>query len=497
MKSKKTLLSGFGLTLAMWMLTGCVTEPSALTGEKKSYGYTWQQELELGKSSDRELVREMGLYPDDALAKYVTEVGERVLAQSNLRQPDTPEIYRDLQFTFRVMDSSVVNAFALPGGYVYVTRGLLAHLNNEAQLAVVLGHEITHVAARHASQRALKQQWGQIGLVAGAVIGQGITGNEHFADQFLGLGGSVFQMLTLKYGRDAERESDIYGVEYSAKAGYAVGESAAFFNSLGRISGKSGQRLPTWQSSHPDPGERESRINQLALEMTQKYGDLKVGEAGYLNRIDGMVVGENPRQGIAIRGKFFHPDLDFQFDVPQDWRVKNEAGRVTLVDSQGKGVVVFSSGEGNTPEAAARSFIASSKVQPIRSEPSQLGGNSGYVVESVVSTSNGPVFMRNAFFSHNRAVFSFLSYASVEDMDIYRGAFDQISGSFRQVEDSAIRNLQPARLNVVAADRAAAFETYLATELPFGLDNTDLAIINQVDLKESIRKGQKLKLVSQ
>ncbi len=496
MNLKKKLFTGFGLAAAVWVLTGCVTEPSALTGEKKSYGYTWQQELEIGKSNDRELVREMGLYPDDALSKYVTEVGERVLAQSNLRQPDTPEIYRDLEFTFRVMDSPVVNAFALPGGYVYVTRGLLAHLNNEAQLAVVLGHEITHVAARHASQQALKQQWGQIGLVAGAVIGQGLTGNEYFADQFLGLGGSVFQMLTLKYGRDAERESDIYGVEYSAKAGYAVGESAEFFNSLGRISGKSGQRLPTWQSSHPDPGERESRINQLAMEMKLKYGDLKVGESEYLKRIDGLVVGENPRQGVALRGKFYHPDLDFQFDVPEGWRVKNEAGRVTLVDSEGRGVVIFSSGQGNTPEEAARSFVASSKVQPIRSEPTRLKDHSGYVVESVVSTSNGPVFMRNEFFDYKNSVFSFLSYASSSEIDAYRPAFEQISGSFESIQENTIRSMQPARLKVVTADREGAFESYLS-DLPYGLDKTDLAIINQVAVEENVRRGQKLKLVSQ
>jgi len=203
MKLKREYFGGVCLLGLIVVLSGCVTEPSALTGQNRSYGYTWQQELELGRKSDRDLIREMGLYPDDALASYVTAVGERVLEQSSLRMVDTPEIYRNLEFKFRVMDTPVVNAFALPGGYVYVTRGLLAHLRNEAQLAVVLGHEITHVAARHASQQALKQQWGQIGLVAGAVIGQGITGNEQFADQFLGLGGSVFQMLTRKYGRDA------------------------------------------------------------------------------------------------------------------------------------------------------------------------------------------------------------------------------------------------------------------------------------------------------
>lgn len=496
MKSNRLVVSGFLLALLMFAVTGCVTEPSALTGEKKSYGYTWQQELEIGRKSDRDLIREMGLYPDDALSEYVTEVGERVLAQGNLRQPDTPEIYRDLEFTFRVMDSPVVNAFALPGGYVYVTRGLLAHLNNEAQLAVVLGHEITHVAARHASQQALKQQWGQIGLVAGAVIGQGVTGNENFADQFIGLGGSVFQMLTLKYGRDAERESDIYGVEYSAKAGYSVGESAEFFNSLGRISGKAGERLPTWQSSHPDPGERENRIRQLALEMKKKYGDLKVGESEYLSKVQGLVLGENPRSGVSLRGKFYHPDLDFEFDVPEGWRSSNEAGRVTLVDPSGQGVVVFSIGEGDTPEEAARIFVATSKFEPIRAESRNVGSQPGYVVEGVVSTSNGPVYLQNAFISYNRNVFSFFGYAPVASIEVYKQAFDRISQSFSPIQEAAIRDLQPARLKVVSAEREDTFKSYLSSDLPYGFDEVDLAIINQMSLEQSVAKGQRLKLVS-
>ncbi|MBT6768476.1 MAG: M48 family metalloprotease, partial [Opitutales bacterium] len=147
----KRYLGSICLLGLLAILSGCVTEPSALTGESRSYGYTWQQELELGRTSDADLIQQMGLYPDVALARYVTSIGESVLAQSSLRRVGTPEIYRNLEFKFRVMDSPVVNAFALPGGYVYVTRGLLAHLSNEAQLAVVLGHEITHVAARHAS----------------------------------------------------------------------------------------------------------------------------------------------------------------------------------------------------------------------------------------------------------------------------------------------------------------------------------------------------------
>ena len=486
---------GSALALIAVFISGCVTEPSALTGENRSYGYTWQQELELGRANDRALIQEMGLYPDDALAKYVTEIGERVLANSSLRQPDTPEIYRNLDFHFRVMDSPVVNAFALPGGYVYVTRGLLAHLNNEAQLAVVLGHEITHVAARHASQQALKQQWGQVGLLAGAVIGQGITGNEQFADQFLGVGGSVFQMIALKYGRDAERESDTYGVDYAAKAGYAVGESAAFFESLGRISSKAGARIPTWQSSHPDPGERETRIKQLAAEMRNRYGELKVGEAEYLRRIDGIVVGTNPRQGFTNRGVFYHPDMNFQFSIPRGWQSKNEATSVTLADQAGRALLVFGIGQGNTPEEAANSFIASAKLQPTRTGAIKVGRYDAYVVESGLATSNGTYWVRNEFVQYGKAVFSFLSYCSVSDREAYQSQFASVSSSFGPIRDAAMRSVEPARLVVSSAKKQDRFATFADGAVGGGLDAADLAIINQVELGDAIPAGRKLKLV--
>lgn len=477
------------------LFSGCVTEPSALTGESRSYGYTWQQELELGRQNDRQLVREMGLYQDDALAQYVRDVGEKVLANSSLRQPDTPEIYRNLKFEFRVMDSPVVNAFALPGGYVYVTRGLMAHLNNEAQLAVVLGHEITHVAARHASQQALKQQWGQVGLIAGAVIGQGVTGNDQFADQFLGLGGSVFQMIALKYGRDAERESDTYGVDYAAKAGYAVGESADFFNSLGRISEKGGARIPTWQSSHPDPGERQGRIRQLAETMRSRYGELKVGEAEYLRRIDGLVVGINPRHGFTLKGAFYHPDMNFQFDIPQGWQSKNEAASVTLAGPSGRALLVFGVGQGNTPEEAANAFVASAQFQPARAGSAKIGRYDGYTVEGPLATSNGAYWIRNEFVPYGKSVFSFLSYCSASELEAYRPYFSSISDSFGPIRNAAIRSVEPARLVVTQVKQANRFSAMAGSDLPGGLDAADLAIINQVELGETLPSGRMLKLV--
>ena len=175
-----------------------------------------------------------------------------------MKREDTDQKFRETEFYFKVLDSPVVNAFALPGGYVYFTRGLMAHLNNEAQLSVVIGHEIGHVAARHASQRAMRQQLGQIAVIGGAVLGQELLGLP--GGNILNLSSQAAELLFLSYSRDAERESDELGVEYAAMTGFTAAEGAEFFTSLKRISEQSGQSIPTMMSTHPDPGERENRI---------------------------------------------------------------------------------------------------------------------------------------------------------------------------------------------------------------------------------------------
>ncbi len=154
----RTLLVAILLTT---FLAGCVSvERSLVTGNKRAFGYTWAQEVQIGNEADPAIVAQYGLYDNAQIASYVENLGQELLQTSHLRRPDTPAEMRNTPFAFRVLDSPVVNAFALPGGYIYVTRGLLAHLDNEAQLAVVLGHEIGHVVGRHASKRAAQQQLG-------------------------------------------------------------------------------------------------------------------------------------------------------------------------------------------------------------------------------------------------------------------------------------------------------------------------------------------------
>ncbi|MCH6256406.1 M48 family metalloprotease [Puniceicoccaceae bacterium K14] len=493
-----TLLLNLKLTLlaiALGFTTGCVTEPSALTGKSTSYGYSWQQELQLGQTSDQQIIQEMGLYQNDDLARYVVEVGERVLEECDLNSTDTPEIYRELDFKFRVMDSSVVNAFALPGGYVYVTRGLLSHLNNEAQLAVVLGHEITHVLGRHASKQALKQQFGQIGLVAGAVISSELLENPEIGNNIMQLGGNLFQLLTLKYGRDAERESDSYGVDYAALAGYDVAEAAAFFESLKRISNRSASQIPSWMSSHPDPGERSKTIIALAEEKRANGVNIsKKGEAEYYAKIDGLVVGEDPRQGYLSDGIFYHPEMEFQFQLLEGWQLQNDATAVNMADVGGKSFLIFSTSVGESAQSAGQKFALDSGGSVIADSSKRINGSSAFVVEILLSDGVEPTNAYCTFIEHGDRIFSFVGLTKDVDYESLRPSFAKISNSFQKMDSGAASRVSAARLQVVTANRTAEFESFIPQDLPSGIDALGLAIMNQVELNTVIRSGSKIKL---
>ncbi|MEM9158376.1 MAG: M48 family metalloprotease [Verrucomicrobiota bacterium] len=482
------------LSLVLACLAGCATEPSALTGKTTSFGYTWRQELALGKQSDGQIVEQMGLYQNDALAEYVREIGEKVLAKSDLRGPDALEMYRDTEFTFRVLDSDVVNAFALPGGYVYVTRGLLAHLNNEAQLAVVLGHEITHVAGRHASRQALKQQWGQIGLVAGAVLGEQLMENKQMANDLLNMGGQVFQLMTLKYGRDAERESDFYGVQYAEKAGYDAAEGAEFFVSLSRISSKAGQSIPTWMSSHPDPGERELTIRRLSREWDSEYPGGVLNEERFLDMVDGLAVGTDPRQGFVERGTFYHPGLAFQFDVPSGWRVQNQSSAVYALDPGGKGVVVFQLAQERDLGQAAQNFASKNGINVVGTRRMNVDQRNGLVVEGTVQSGDQLMVVQATFIEFGERIVSFVGFCPQASYPALKGAFAMTADSFDSVINKRILGIQPARLKIVRASDEKQFREYLPERLPNGMDREDWAIKNQTELDKVISRGTKLKL---
>ncbi len=486
----------FFLVFILLYTTGCMTlEENPVSGNRRAFAFSWEQELQIGRDADQDIVGQFGLYEDEELSAYITELSKEVLAHSHMRRETTSSKFREAEFTFRVLNSDVVNAFALPGGYIYYTRGLLAHMNNEAQLAVVIGHEIGHVAARHASQRILEQQAGQLILVGGAIAGQELFGVS--AESVLNIGGMAAQLLFLSYSRDNERESDRLGVEYSAMAGFDASEGGAFFRTLQRLSERAGGSIPNHLSSHPDPGDREREIARLSESFREQgYEQSRRNERRYMEMIDGIVFGENPREGFVEDGRFYHPALEFQYPVPAGWNVQNEARQVVLFDSEQQGVSIFTfAGGASSAREAVEKFTSQDGINEESANRADINGIPGYRAVATGTMQDGTElkFMVQGL-EYGGNIFRFINYAETSRFDNYESHFAEIVDGFRQLTDSRILAKQPVRLEVVTSDRTGSFRSFLPDELPMDIDHETVAIINQLRLDDTVTRGQRLKI---
>jgi predicted Zn-dependent protease len=488
------IVPGLTLVAIACLFAACVVQRNPVTGNKRAYAYTWSQERQIGAEADPAIIAQFGLYDDPELAAYVNRIGQEVVAESHLRRPETAQEFRETPFVFRVLDSPVVNAFALPGGYIYVTRGLMVHVQNQAQLAVILGHEVGHVAARHASKRAFQQQLGTLGLI-GTAIGGSLLGLP--GDQILEAGGSLAQLMFLSYGRDDERESDDLGVEYAAMSGYQAAEGAHFFETLKRISDSAGQEIPSFLSSHPDPGEREQTINRLAAEWESRTNMTVVGEDEHLAQIDGVVLGEDPRQGYVADNVFYHPELRFQFPVPRNWHLINQPTQVAMFNQEQSAILIFSFVQGaSSAQQAANDFASQEGLTVVEQGRASGGYLPAHVVVVDVQNQDGTIIRAMAhFFEYGDNIYQFLGYSAQSNFNTYSSTFASTMQGFNRLAEASRIDVRPARLDVTSARRTGTFQSMVSSSLPADLTSEDLAIMNQVALNQSIPAGKKLKLV--
>lgn len=480
---------------AIFFASSCVVQQNPVSGNKRAYAYSWQQEIEIGREVDQEIVTQYGLYGSDEVTGYVVNIGQELLEVSHLRREDTAEKFRNTEFTFRVLDSPVVNAFALPGGYVYVTRGLMSHLNNEAQLAVVLGHEIGHVAARHASQRGFQQTVGQVAIIGGSILGQELFGLP--GETLMNLSSTAAQFLFLSYSRDHERESDRLGVEYSAMNNYAAEEGAEFFTSLRRISEQSGQSIPNMLSTHPDPGEREQTIPRLADEWREKgYEQTEYAADRYMQMLDGMIFGKNPRNGFVDDNRFVHPDLEFYYPIPQQWQVINQPSQVILVKGEGDAVMIMKiDSENATARESINRFTSQEGFTVRESGAAQSADRWTAYQAKGTAEQDGELLGVHAYaVEFQNRVYRFVNYSLESTFDQHIEEFEYVTSRFDQLTDSSILNIQPVRIQLVRADRDRPFRDFLPSELPMDIEPEDIAIVNQVTLDSIIQTGTLLKI---
>jgi predicted Zn-dependent protease len=479
------------LVAAPAALSSCAMGTSPVTGRQRAYAYSWQEEIALGREADVEIVEAYGLYEDPRLTAYVTRVGEAVLAQSHLRREGARPEFRETPFTFRVLDTDMVNAFALPGGFIYVTRGLLAHTRNEAQLAMVLGHEVAHVAARHSSQDALKSGIGMVGVLGLSLLADELAG---VGDEVAAVGGVAASLLLFRYSRDQERESDRLGVEYAAMAGYRAEEGAGFFDLLRRMQAREGW-YPAFLSTHPDPGRREETVRTLAAEWVARgYPSRRVDEDAFLQVVNGMMLGPNLRHGYVEGSTFHHPEGGFRFTLPSGWETEME-GRELQMARGNDAAILFSPASRRTSGAtAAMEFIREYEIRGVRQSTTSLGGYRAHLLEGTLGEGDGALRIAAYFVEHEGVVRRFVGFAAPPAAEGMRGALDRTVRSFRRETDRRVLDVQPPRLTLVTVPATAPFRTLLPARLPRGMTAEGVAMMNHLDLGDVVPAGTRIRL---
>ena len=312
-------------------------------------------------------------------------------------------IVRGLPYAFKILDTPVVNAFAVPGGYVYFTRGILANLNSEAELAGIMGHELGHITARHSAQQYSRAQLAQLTLGGAMMFSGTLRTLAPLAEMGVGL-------LFLSYSRDNEREADDLGVAYSSKAGYDATQMAAFFESLERMKPESDSSgLPEWFSTHPDPEDRIGAVQREALKWQKDLGlkHFKVNRDVYLKQIDGMVYGEDPREGFVEKGIFYHPLLRFQFPVPREWTLQNTRSMVQMSSREEDAAIIFRVSSAKFPDEAANNFIRKNRARLMASDRKKINGLSAVRTVSGILTNQGTLEIMSAYVQMKGKVFEF------------------------------------------------------------------------------------------
>jgi len=334
------------LAAAALGLAGCGTAVvNPVTGESERTVMDEAAEVEAGRQAHQQVLAEQGAYNHPRLQAYVNELGQRLARQSHRSQ---------LTWTFTVLDSPEVNAFALPGGYVYVTRGILAYLDNEAELAGVIGHEIGHVTARHGAQRATRQQKAGIGVLAATVFGAVLetAGVRGATDLFSQTSQNMAAGYVASYSRDQESQADQLGAEYLVRNRYdpknmvdvigVLKSQERFAADQAKAEGRAAPAGANWLSSHPSNDQRLADIRRIAATYAAPasgYGD--EGRARYLQALEGVTYGDGRAQGVTRGHSFYHEDLGITLSAPNGWRLQNRPDAIVLVNGAGDaGLVV-------------------------------------------------------------------------------------------------------------------------------------------------------------
>lgn len=480
----KSFLKVSTLLLCVGALGACSTNPA--TGDRQFTAFmSPAQENTVGAQEHEKIVRQYGLYDNREVQDYVTRIGRKVTADTE--RPD-------VQYKFYVIDSPIVNAFALPGGYIYISRGLLALANSEAELAAVLGHEAGHITARHSAERYSHGTVTSLGAgILGAVIG------DSGVSQALNLGSNLYLS---SYSRSQENQSDTLGIRYLAKTGYDPRGMKWFLQNLqnhsalqSKVAGKPTGPAISYFSTHPATADRVAKTQQEAMAF---------GANGIVNRdqflrvIDDISFGDSTEQGFVRSGAFYHPPLAFAFDIAKGYRVNNKPSEVIQSGKSGAAIIFDMKKNAGRHDAMTYMRQVWMKGKSNLKDPQNITINGmRAATASLDGRVNGKAMeiriVAIEFEPERIARFQIAIPPGTSNSEI--ASLKSAAYSFRRLSKSEARAIKPPRIEIVAAapgDSVAKFAQRMAVD---ELKEEHFRVYNALGPNEEVRAGEVYKLV--
>jgi predicted Zn-dependent protease len=470
-------------------LTGCMGAGGAIPSASAPITQT---EAQQGAQYHPQLLAEFGGTMTGTHAQYVEQVGKNIAVQSGLGNARE-------SFTVSLLNSPVHNAFAVPGGYIYTTRQLVTLMNNEAELAGVLGHEVGHVAARHSQRRQAEAQkntllGGGLAILSGILLGDSGLGNT-LSRTFM----EGSQMLTLKFSRQQELEADDLGIQYLGRAGYdqrAMGTvlaSLAAQNGLdARLAGRNAS-VPEWASTHPDPASRV----QSALAKASAAGAAGVTNRDtFLTRIDGMLYGDDPAQGMIEGSTFIHPEMRLAFTAPQGFYMVNGTRAVSIQGQGGQAQMTLAAYNGNLETYVRQQFTAlggqNSTLAPSQLERTTVNGLPA--VYGTARVNNGQSQVDVVVFAYEFARDRAYHFTAIAPAG-RSATFNPMFQSMRRITQAEATSVVPKKLQVVTVARGDTVAS-LARRMAYDNAQEDrFRVLNALSGSATLTPGQKVKLV--
>jgi predicted Zn-dependent protease len=474
------------LTASVAAIAGATYDSASAQSRSRSIG---QSSSAQAAKQHPQIVEEFGGEETGARGAYIRNVGAKVANQTNISGGGNA-------FRITTLNSPVMNAFAVPGGYLYITRQLVGLMNDEAELASVLGHEAGHIAARHSSERQRAGIFSQL-LTIGATI---LTGSSQIGQML----GQVSQLSVLKYSRDQEFEADDLGVRYIAAAGYDPLASASFLGSLGaatslesRAAGRNDERsTPTWARTHPLSEARVKRATQKA-QATGKAGAGVRNRDTFLAQMDGLMVDDDPKQGVVDGRTFTHPDLRLRFAVPTGYGMQNGVRAVSIVGQRGQ--AQFSGGNYtgslDTYIGKVMQSIVGQQAQVSVPQPRDTTVNgipASYTITRVNSQQGALDLAVMAYRWDNDTVYHF---ATITPAGSGFGPFESMIQSLTRITAAEAAAIRPRVIDVVTVGPRDTIST-LASRMAYNdLKEERFRVLNGLMSGAALRPGQKVKIV--